>query len=121
MDNNYGTGIDMVVGDDSGHAWIIDGYVDNQYKYINVYAREGMPNPPDPFYFPNPPIRPGEPDPIYGTNVKVTEEYHVQSYWKMNFGWDGDEDDGMYSTYSDQVWQAGSHPYRYHKSIIYKQ
>ena len=121
----------------NGHAWIIDGYKDVMTTFTQTYNRrpilatidddnevqldDDLPvqdneNDYDNFHLRRL-ITPKPITPKFGiyTKTQDTRSY----YWKMNFGWSGNEDDGLYLTEDTQEWKTSYRTYRYNKTIIH--
>lgn len=122
-----------------GHSWIIDGYKEVVTEYTYTYKRR----PREGGKFEEekkiqldddvPPIDDSNPDsprekrkkdektivifPKYG---KYTiSETRVTYYWKMNWGWDGHNDDGDYLTEESSLWHTTRYNFRCKKEIIH--
>ena len=109
-----------------GHSWIIDGYKGKEIWYSYTYER--LPK------FKRADEMDNElkalsryPD---GRNVGMTSSSHQnQGYtttkierfylWKMNFGWDGLNNDGDYNTEESAIWSTIPGKFQYRKKIIH--
>ncbi len=123
----------------TGHSWIIDGYKEVVTEYTYTYERRPRTNenrkPPREMQIDDdvPPIDYSDPDfpkekrekdektivifPKYGKYTK--EKTDVTYYWKMNFGWDGYDDDGHYLTEESAIWETSNGSYLCKKEIIH--
>ena len=107
-------------GQKFGHSWIIDGLATKTRYYITrkhfEYTENWM-----------------HESEYYDTFDQLREKYHINSeydiifeensstgeYLLMNWGYDGDNDNGYFSTYPDASWTNGSREYKYDKKIHY--
>jgi nuclear transport factor 2 (NTF2) superfamily protein len=52
-------------------------------------------------------------------DIIFEENSSTGEYLLMNWGYDGDNDNGYFSTYPDASWTNGSREYKYDKKIHY--
>lgn len=122
-----------------GHSWIIDGYKEVVTEYTYTYERRPRTNenrkPPREMQIDDdvPPIDYSDPDfpkekrekdektivifPKYGKYTK--EKTDITYYWKMNWGWDGRNDDGHYLTEESSIWNTTRYKFLCRKEIIH--
>jgi hypothetical protein len=99
---------------DDGHAWIIDGYEGNRIKYTYTYQWY-------PDVMPFPPVL----LPIF---TKTEEEIiTTPNYFSMNWGWDGNHDNGWYAIGNNAIWTINTtdgnnnpvtYQFQYNKKMI---
>lgn len=107
-------------GQKFGHSWIIDGLATKTRFYITrkhfEYTENWM-----------------HESEYYDTFDQLREKYNINSeydiiteehsstgeYLLMNWGYDGDNDNGYFSTYPDASWTNGDREYKYDKKIHY--
>lgn len=110
-----------VYNNNIGHSWIIDGLVNYTQRYVTVkhfeYTENWM-----------------HESEYYDTFDEIRWRYHVNNeydyveevvepssddYLLMNWGYDGDGDNGYYSTYPSTAWTYNGAPFNYLKTIYY--
>lgn len=122
-----------------GHLWIIDGYKEVETEYTYTYERRprkgGKFEKEEKIQLDDddvPPIEYSNPDfpkakrqkkkkiVIFPKFGKYTESRtDVTYYWKMNWGWDGHNDDGHYLTEESSIWNTTGYKFLCKKEIIH--
>lgn len=102
-----------------GHTWVIDGKVEQEFFYkkhyywtltdtildtdSNIYPEEEKE-----YYIPE----------VYESMPVVESRSEINTYYLMNWGYDGRYDDGFYTLASNSKWKS-NYEYQYYKTIYY--
>lgn len=121
LQNSKPVNIVAFTSDNGGHTWLIDGIGKITRHYIRVKHFEFTEN----WMFESE---------YYDTFDELRQHYHINSefdiieedggdytteYLFMNWGYNGDDNGGYYSTYPSSTWSGGGHNFKYNKTIDY--
>ncbi len=124
LDNGIPVELSCLQADNIGHSWVIDGYNFDERRSDRAYQWRLIP-PDSLYYYDN-----IDYDYVFTENQKQLyhpelEEYQIEhnySYYRdnyllMNWGWDGDGDDGHYSISPN--WSINGYNFKYNAKILH--
>ena len=121
LQNSKPVNITAINTQNNGHSWIIDGLVAKKSHWMNAISFEYSENLSNTLAY-------------YDTFEQLQQAWNIQDpsevlysdggttsvdYLLMNWGYDGLYDDGYFSSYPSDSWQAGDTNYLYNKTIYY--
>lgn len=114
---------------DDGHSWVIDGYQKQGTSYIYNYVWDLLSY--DPMYDNPDPNNPyvesisyddGNAMGLYDSKTESDANNYYSTFLLMNWGWDGDSDNVIFSIYptgADAPWNVNGHYFQYQQSMIW--
>lgn len=109
---------------DDGHTWVIDGKTTRKrdivdtYEWVLISHLPNFPsfNEPGWTYYTEAEAMAHDPD-LYSGKIENVLTTVYTDFWRMNWGYDGEDDEEYYYPYSD--WTVGGYTFKYNKKIWY--